>query len=89
MLGSFVKEAQAKVASGVAMQPGYSMTWGGGFREPGARDGEAEIVLPLALALTFVLLFSAFGSVFDATVILAEHAPPRAHRRDLRARGHA
>ncbi len=70
-LGSFVKEAQDKVASGVAMQPGYSMTWGGEFENQERAMKRLKIVLPLALALTFVLLFSAFGSVFDAAVILA------------------
>jgi len=69
-LGSFVGEAQQKVTSEVPVPPGYEVTWGGEFENQQRAMARLRIVIPLALAITFLLLFSAFNSVFDATLIL-------------------
>jgi cobalt-zinc-cadmium resistance protein CzcA len=69
-LGSFVKEAQAKVGAAITLQPGYEMTWGGEFENQERAMKRLTLVIPLALLITFLLLFSAFGSIFDAALIL-------------------
>ncbi|APR77548.1 Cobalt-zinc-cadmium resistance protein CzcA [Minicystis rosea] len=69
-LGSFVKEAQDKVSAAITVPPGYEMTWGGEFENQQRAMARLKLVIPLALLITFLLLFSAFGSVFDATIIL-------------------
>lgn len=69
-LGSFVAEAQDKVATKVSTPPGYEVTWGGEFENQQRAMARLKLVVPLALAITFFLLFFAFSSVFDATVIL-------------------
>jgi len=69
-LGSFVAEAQQKVSSEVPVPPGYEVTWGGEFENQQRAMARLRIVIPLALAITFLLLFSAFNSIFDATLIL-------------------
>lgn len=69
-LGSFVKEAQEKVGAALTLPPGYEMTWGGEFENQQRAMARLRLVIPLALLITFLLLFSAFGSVFDAAVIL-------------------
>jgi cobalt-zinc-cadmium resistance protein CzcA len=69
-LGSFVKEAQQKVGAAITLAPGYEMTWGGEFENQERAMKRLTLVIPLALLITFLLLFSAFGSVFDATLIL-------------------
>ncbi len=69
-LGSFVADAQASVASGMAIPPGYEIRWGGEFENQQRAMARLQVVIPLAILITFVLLFSAFGSLFDATVIL-------------------
>jgi cobalt-zinc-cadmium resistance protein CzcA len=69
-LGSFVKEAQDKVGAAITLPPGYEMTWGGEFENQQRAMARLRLVIPLALLITFLLLFSAFGTVFDATVIL-------------------
>jgi cobalt-zinc-cadmium resistance protein CzcA len=46
------------------------MTWGGEFENQERAMKRLALVLPLSLVLTFILLFSAFGSVGDATIIL-------------------
>jgi cobalt-zinc-cadmium resistance protein CzcA len=69
-LGSFVSEAQEKVNAKVHPPAGYEMTWGGEFENQQRAMARLELVIPLTLVITFFLLFSAFSSVFDATVIL-------------------
>jgi cobalt-zinc-cadmium resistance protein CzcA len=69
-LGSFVAEAQHKVASELQLPPGYQMTWGGEFENQERAMKRLALVIPLALLITLLLLFSAFGSMFDALVIL-------------------
>ncbi len=69
-LGSFVAEARAKVDAAVKMEPGYQMTWGGEFENQQRAMKRLKLVIPLALLITFLLLFSAFGRVSDALIIL-------------------
>jgi len=69
-LGSFVAEAQQKIATEVPVPPGYEVTWGGEFENQQRAMARLRIVIPLALMITFLLLFSAFGSIFDAALIL-------------------
>jgi cobalt-zinc-cadmium resistance protein CzcA len=69
-LGSFVEEARRKVAAGVQLPTGYDLLWGGEFENQERAMKRLTLVLPLSILLTFLLLFSAFGSVWDATIIL-------------------
>jgi cobalt-zinc-cadmium resistance protein CzcA len=69
-MGSFVGEARAKVAAAVPMPPGYEITWGGEFENQQRAMARLKLVIPLSLALTFLLLFSAFGSIADCLLIL-------------------
>ncbi|MEO7327957.1 MAG: efflux RND transporter permease subunit, partial [Minicystis sp.] len=69
-LGSFVKEAQQKVDGAVSLPTGYEMTWGGEFENQERAMKRLTLVIPLALLITFFLLYSAFGSVWDAVLIL-------------------
>jgi len=69
-LGSFVGDARARVDAAVKLPVGYTLTWGGEFENQERAMARLALVLPLSLVLTFFLLFSAFGSVWDATLIL-------------------
>jgi cobalt-zinc-cadmium resistance protein CzcA len=69
-LGGFVKEARAKVAAAIELAPGYETSWGGEFENQERAMARLALVIPLALGITFLLLFSAFGSIFDAAIIL-------------------
>ena len=69
-LGSFVAAAQQRVAGAVSLPSGYQMTWGGEFENQQRAMARLRLVIPIGIAITFLLLFSAFGSVFDSTVIL-------------------
>ncbi len=69
-LGSFVAEAQQKVAQEVKLPLGYQISWGGEFENQERAMKRLSLVIPLSLLITLLLLFSAFGSLFDALVIL-------------------
>jgi cobalt-zinc-cadmium resistance protein CzcA len=73
-MGSFVEEARQKVEAAVKLPAGYQMTWGGEFENQQRAMQRLRVVIPLALLITFFLLFSAFSSLLDATVILL-HVP--------------
>jgi cobalt-zinc-cadmium resistance protein CzcA len=62
-LAGFVAEAQRTVAAEVALPPGYTLEWGGTFENLQSATQRLMIVVPLALALIFLLLYSTFGSV--------------------------
>ena len=68
-IGSFVKEAQAAIDRDVKVPPGYYITWGGQFENLQRASNRLLIVVPLALLLIFVLLFSTFSSVKQALLI--------------------
>ena len=68
-IGSFVEEAQAKIEREVKLPPGYYLTWGGTFENLQRASARLLIVVPLALFLIFVLLFTTFGSVKQALLI--------------------
>ncbi|HEX4422503.1 MAG TPA: CusA/CzcA family heavy metal efflux RND transporter [Kofleriaceae bacterium] len=69
-LGSVIADARRRVDASVALPVGYDMTWGGEFENQERAMKRLALVLPLSLVLTFILLFSAFGSVWDASIIL-------------------
>lgn len=68
-IGSFVKDAQAAIEEQVKLPPGYYLTWGGTFENLQRASSRLLIVVPLALFLIFVLLFTTFGSVRQALLI--------------------
>lgn len=68
-IGSFVKEAQARIARDVTLPPGYYLTWGGQFENLQRATSRLLVVVPLALFLIFVLLFATFGSGKQALLI--------------------
>ncbi len=60
-LGSFVTEAQEKVAS-VSLPPGGWLVWGGQYENLVAAKERLTVVVPICFLLIFVLLFSTFKS---------------------------
>jgi len=68
-LQGFVAEAQRQIAKQVELPSGYYVTWGGQFENLQRATARLLIVVPLALFLIFVLLFTAFGSVKQALIV--------------------
>ncbi|MCO7624900.1 CusA/CzcA family heavy metal efflux RND transporter [Pseudomonas fluorescens] len=70
-LVGFVEEAKAAVAKNIELPKGYTITWGGQFENQQRAAARLSIVVPVALGLIFVLLFSTFSSVRQALLILS------------------
>jgi cobalt-zinc-cadmium resistance protein CzcA len=70
-LGSFVAEAQRRMAAEVAMPAGYWIGWGGQFEQLVSASQRLAIVVPVALLLIFVLLFMSLGSAIDAALVFS------------------
>lgn len=68
-ISSFVAEAQRAVQGKVKLPPSYSLEWGGQFQNLQDATRRLMIVVPLALFLIFVLLYTMFNSVSLATLI--------------------
>jgi len=68
--GSFVAEAQQKVAAQVDLPPGYHIVWSGQFENQQRAMKRLAIIVPISLGLIFVLLFWAFMSVKNALLIV-------------------
>lgn len=66
---STVKELQQKVEKSIKLPPGYFVTYGGAFENLEAAKSRLYIAVPLSLALIFLLLFFAFGSVKQGLLI--------------------
>ena len=69
--GSFVAEAQGLIAREVSLPPGYRITWGGQFENQRRATQRLTLIVPASIVLIFILLFSAFGSVKYALLVLA------------------
>jgi cobalt-zinc-cadmium resistance protein CzcA len=70
-LVGFVEEAKRVVAAQVPLPAGYGIEWGGQFENQQRAAARLALVVPVALALVFFLLFSTFGTVRQALLVLA------------------
>ena len=70
-LVGFVDDAKVGVASKVTLATGYRIGWGGQFENQQRAAARLTVVVPVALGLIFILLFSTFRSVRQALLILS------------------
>jgi len=68
-LASFVVEAREAVRSRVELPPGWTLEWGGQLENLQAASERLALLVPLALALIFILLYTTFGSARLAALI--------------------
>ncbi len=68
-LGSFVTSAQKAIKQKVDLPEGYYVTWGGQFENLQKAISRLAVVVPVALGLIFILLFTTFGSMKQALLI--------------------
>jgi len=69
-LVGFVEEARQRVGEQVKLPTGYYYEWGGEFENQQRAAHRLSIVVPVAVGLIFLLLFSTFHSVRQATLVL-------------------
>ncbi|MDR6406675.1 efflux RND transporter permease subunit [Paraburkholderia terricola] len=70
-LQSAVKAMQRAVAEKVVLPPGYSIAWSGQFEYLERAAAKLRAVIPVTLAVIFVLLFLTFDSVADALLLMS------------------
>ncbi len=68
-LVGFVEEAKAR-AKELKIPAGYYFEWGGKFENQQRAAQKLAIVVPVALVLIFLILFSTFGSIPQALMVL-------------------
>ena len=69
-LGSFVNEARERVAREAPLPSGLTIEWGGEFESKERAMARLRLVVPVALLITLVLLFNAFGAFGPAVLVL-------------------
>lgn len=71
-MGSFVNDVKKGIKSiAMSLPSGYFLDYGGQFENQQRAMKRLSIVVPISIALIFLMLFSAFGSVRRALLVLA------------------
>jgi cobalt-zinc-cadmium resistance protein CzcA len=68
---SFVDDARGRVEQDVALPDGYHIEWGGQFENFQRASARLSMVLPVALAIIFAMLFITFGNVRYAAAVFS------------------
>ncbi|MDD5167944.1 MAG: efflux RND transporter permease subunit, partial [Syntrophales bacterium] len=69
-LGSAAAEAQDKVSRMVELPRGYTITWDGQFNQMKTAQFKLAIIIPVTLFVIMLLLYSNFGNVKDAAIVI-------------------
>ena len=69
-VGSYVREAQARLEKELNLPTGYYIIWGGAFENMQRAMRRLAIIVPLTILLIFFLLYSTFKSFRYATLII-------------------
>jgi len=69
-IGGIVAEAQERMAREVRLPEGYHVVWGGSFENMQRAMARIKIIVPITIAVIFVLLFSSFSSLRQAALII-------------------
>jgi len=70
-LVGFVDEARKAVAEKIELPTGYTVEFGGQFENQQRAAATLSVVVPVSLGLIFLLLFSTFGSIRQAVLVLS------------------
>lgn len=70
-LVGFVEEAKKRVNAELKLGEGYHLLWGGQFENQQRAAQRLAIVVPIALGLIFLLLYTTFNSIRQAVLILS------------------
>ena len=69
-MGTAVAEAQKKVEEAVQLPEGYTLKWTGDFENQERASRRLAQVVPISIAIIFVILFILFSNVRDAGLVL-------------------
>lgn len=67
----FIREAQEAIDREIPMdKDAFSIEWGGLFENKERAEGRAMVILPMVLAIIFLLLYAEFGTIRHPMIIL-------------------
>ncbi len=69
-VGSYVKDAQKAVTEKVVFPPGYYATWSGQFEYMERAKSKLAVVVPVTLAIIFVLLYLNFRRLTETLIVM-------------------
>ena len=69
-MGTAVAEAQKKVNASVHLSAGYSLKWTGDFENQQRASKRLAQVVPISIAIIFIILFILFSNARDAGLVL-------------------
>jgi Cu(I)/Ag(I) efflux system membrane protein CusA/SilA len=69
-VGGYVTEARELVDSRVYLPPGYRLEWSGQFEAMERAGRRLRVVVPLTLAIIFLLLYANFRSVAESALVM-------------------
>ena len=69
-IGSFVQEAQQKIAQAVPLPPGYYLDWGGQFENQQRAMRKLVLVVPISIVIILGLLMATFSQPRHAFLVI-------------------
>ena len=69
-MGTAVAEAQKKVNAAIHLPEGYSLKWTGDFENQQSASKRLAQVVPISIAIIFIILFILFSNARDAGLVL-------------------
>jgi len=69
-IGGFVEEAQRRIDQSVALPAGYHVSFGGQYESQERALRRLGTVMLIVLLIIFVVLFSSFGSIWQALLVI-------------------
>ena len=69
-VGSYVADAQRLLARRLTLPPGYRLEWSGQFEAMERAGRKLRVVVPLTLAIIFLLLYFNFRSITESMIVM-------------------
>jgi Cu(I)/Ag(I) efflux system membrane protein CusA/SilA len=69
-IGGYVSDAKKAVAGSVNFPPGYYAAWSGQYEYMERAYDKLKVIVPLTLAVIFLLLYLNFGNVAESAVVM-------------------
>lgn len=70
-VGTYVQHARRVVGEAVDLPAGYSIKWSGQYEYMERANERLQVLVPITLAIIFLLLFLHFRNVWESSIILA------------------
>lgn len=69
-LGSYLEQAQARVAERVTLPAGYSIAWAGQYEYLMRVEEKLKVLIPITLLIIFILLYLTFSNMISAAIVM-------------------